>query len=227
MPWNLLLVPLVAGYFFLTRSYYFRYKYRLLDRQRLLFESVIPATVFLILAYVTALLLNHVFQDQDWYQSALRSRPFPYTGTAFISFGLALLATYVPHLWLSRDKAMRQGIIVHGNALEKLILSAIEDPQQLCFTLDNGKVYVGYPRFMADLIQTGMLRIYPVLSGYRNKEFEIVFTTIYEDAFAAIDEEAMRSDKVAFEQLVAIDRIISAKRFDLDIYEDFQSQGDS
>ena len=72
------------------------------------------------------------------------------------------------------------------------------------------------------LIQTGMLRIYPVLSGYRDKEFRIVFTTIYEDVFLDVDEEDLKRDTVDFEQLIAADRIISSKRFDLDIYERFQ-----
>lgn len=227
MPWNLLLVPLVAGYFFLTRSYYYRFRYRLLERQRLLFESIITATVFLVAAYTLVFGLKLLFHPYDWYLGLRSYFPFPYTGTALLSFGLAIFATYVPNiLWLSKDKAMREAINLHGNAMEKLVLSAIEYPQLVCFTLDNGKVYVGYPRYLSDLIQTGMLRIYPILSGFRDSQHRIVFTTNYESAYDQIDELDIEQDTVDFEQLIAVDRIISAKRFSLHIYEQFRLEED-
>ena len=41
MPWNLLLLNLVAGYYLLTRSHYFKFEQQRLDRQRLIFESIL------------------------------------------------------------------------------------------------------------------------------------------------------------------------------------------
>lgn len=41
MPWNIIILHLVAGYYISTRSYYFKFKHQRLDRQRLIFESVL------------------------------------------------------------------------------------------------------------------------------------------------------------------------------------------
>ena len=52
MPWNLLILPLVAGYYLLTRSYYFKYEQQRLDRQRLIFESVLLGVALAVFTYI-------------------------------------------------------------------------------------------------------------------------------------------------------------------------------
>ncbi len=59
MPWNLLLLPLVAGYYIFTRSYFFKFKQQRLDQQRLIFESIIWAVI----ASVTTYLLRLIYES--------------------------------------------------------------------------------------------------------------------------------------------------------------------
>jgi hypothetical protein len=229
MPWNLLLLPLVAGYFFLTRSYFFKYRYRLLDKQRLLFESVIAATFFLVAAYVLALFLKPVLNARQL-ALYLQYRPFPYTGTAVLSLTIGVVLAYLPNLFLSREKAMIESIRLHGTGLDKLVLEATLNPQQLCFTLENGKVYIGYPQSITDLLNQGTLSILPFFSGYRNEEQDIIITTFYDNfylpAAAPHAEEEEMEEPVHFEQLISVKRIVSAKRFDIDVYDRFGDFGD-
>ena len=218
MPWNLLIIPLVAGYFFLTRSYFFKYRYRLLDRQRLLLESVIVASLFLIAAYGIALVCVIVVPP-EWMALYRTYRPVPFTATALLTFLFSLIATYPVNLFTSPEKEMNKAINIYGSALEKILLKAIESPQQICFTLDNGKVYVGYPLSIYDLVNPGMVTILPFFSGYRNEEHFIKITTFYEDFYNDIFDENPDNDNYGFKQLIAVNRIITAKPFDIDTYD--------
>lgn len=220
MPWNLLIIPLVGGYFFLTRSYFFRYKYRLLDRQRLLFESVIAAT-FLLVASYTIILLLKPYIAEHYLAIYLKYRPFPYTGTAVLSLVMFLVVTYLPNIFLSKEKSMKEAIRSYGTALERLVLEALENPQQICFTLDNGKVYVGYPNSINDLVNSGTLSFFPVFSGYRDDQQDIVIVTFYDKFYLNLSGEDLFNDDLNFEQLIAVDHIISAKRFDIEVYDKF------
>lgn len=47
MPWNLLVLPLAAAYYILTRCDLLKYKQQRLDRQRLIFESVLLGSFLL------------------------------------------------------------------------------------------------------------------------------------------------------------------------------------
>jgi hypothetical protein len=222
MPWNLLIIPLVSGYFFITRSYLFKYKYRLLDRQKLLFESVIAAAIFLIVSYGLAVILATVISD-DYVKQYYSYRPFPYAGTAVISFLLSLFASYVPNLIISKDKVIKAAIREHGTAFDRLILESIESPQQICFTLDNGKVYIGYPKSVSDLVNAGMVSIFPFYSGYRDDRQDLVITTFYESFYVNLQDDDPENDDIDFVQLIAVNRIISAKRFDMDYFDKFGS----
>ena len=197
MPWNLLILPLVSGYFFLTRSHLYRYQYRLLDRQRLLLESVIVASVLLILAYIVTLTARQVI-PVNWIEIYEDIRPFPYTGTASLTFLLSLVATY-PLNWITnKEDYQKKAIRKHGSALDRIILDAIENPQQLCFSLDNGKVYIGYPLYVSDLVNSGMVTLFPFFSGYRNENQEITITTFYEDFYNNLLDEYPNNDSLEF-----------------------------
>ena len=226
MPWNLLIIPLVSGYFFITRSYFFKYKYRLLDRQKLLFESVIAATIFLIISFVLVVLLVPIIPD-EYKEQYYDYRPFPYTGTAAFSLVLALITSYLPNLFISKDKSIKAAIREHGTAFDRLILDAIESPQQICFTLDNGKVYIGYPKSVSDLVNTGMVSIFPFYSGYRDDKHDLIITTFYELFYVNLQDDDPKNDNIDFIQLIAVNKIISAKRFDMDYFDKFGNLDES
>lgn len=60
MPWNLLILPLVAGYYLLTRFYPFKYKQQRLDRQRLIFESILLAVCVSVITYFIRLFVEFI-----------------------------------------------------------------------------------------------------------------------------------------------------------------------
>lgn len=144
MPWNLLILPLIGGYVILSRSYRFRYKSLRLDRQRLLFDSIIIGAILL----AATILLRSII---EWLDPALTGkiyRLFPvkseYLGTAIVSFLLAWLFVFAFNLTLFRDKAAQVSNAIKsvGNELDLLLRSALNDEQLLELTLDTGKVYI-------------------------------------------------------------------------------------
>ena len=224
MPWNLLILPLVAGYFVITRCHFFKFRYRLLDRQRLLFEAVWVALILLGATYPLSLLFYTIIPDswRTWYISY---RPFPYLGTALGTIAIAVYATYLLNEFRSESEAIKRAINKHGSAFDRLILGAIEFPQLICFTLKNGKVYIGYPKFINDLVNAGTITIFPFYSGYRDETQDIVITTFYERFYEQLQDDNPDNDDLEFEQLFSVAEILSAKRFDIDFYDRFGAIG--
>jgi hypothetical protein len=224
MPWNLLILPLAAGYFVITRCHFFKFRYRLLDRQKLLFEVVLVAFLLLLITYPVSVAILANLPDH-WRTVYLTYRPYPYLGTTLGTVLLAIGATYFLNLFRSKSQAIKQAINQHGSAFDRLLLDAIEYPQLICFTLKNGKVYIGYPKFINDLVNPGTITIFPFYSGYRDETQDIVITTFYERFYEQLQDDDPDNDDLEFEQLFSVAEILSAKRFDIDFYDRFGAIG--
>ena len=92
MPWNLLLLPLLAGYCGLHICHFFRFRAQKQDGHRLLFESALAGIPLLILGRLT----THWIVSESWGRLVERAVvemgdvPFIGTGMAALLFGIAL-----------------------------------------------------------------------------------------------------------------------------------------
>src|SRR5690606_6902480 len=93
MPTNLLLLPLLAGYWFINRQHYFRVRANRLDGYRLLPQSAIVGLLLVLLAWLT------VGLAQRWPIVIKLWRDFapemPFLGTATVSLLLGLSLPYM------------------------------------------------------------------------------------------------------------------------------------
>ena len=190
MPWNLLLVPLMGGYWFLRRCYYSRFRFQLLDGYRLLLDSALAALCFGAVARLFAIFLYRLDPSiQDRWFAVWPPEAYPYSGTAF---GALLAAVTLPELVnllpSPRDRARNQefaksaALKWHGDALDRLFFRAAKEGEAVEITLANRKVYIGYVVDAPNLEREGRyLGLLPVTSGYRESEtLEFNETTDYD-----------------------------------------------
>lgn len=58
MPWNLFILPLLGGYYIISRSHLFKFQQQRLDRQRRVFDSIIAAILILLFTFALSYLLE-------------------------------------------------------------------------------------------------------------------------------------------------------------------------
>ena len=215
MPWNLLVFPLLGGYYFLSRCYYFKWKYERLERQRLIFNSTILGAFFLFVGWGLAVLIK--------ISSFLPS--IQYLDVSIFSFLVAILLTHVINLFKSKDQASIEAVMKYGNYLEKLIVASSINMTLLQITLMNGKVYIGIPLNSPDLNNFSYIELFPLYSGYRDdKTKELNIISDYYEAYASYMNDN-ETDDIEIRTLIRFDQIITATPFDQEIYHKFDASG--
>ena len=221
MPFNLLLLPLVGGYYLLVTSRFTKYIHQRIDRQRLVFNSVLAGIALIGLSVVITRAIGYL--RPEWIADIKRTFPLqlPYTGTAVLSLLLGLVIPHISNLFINKTRALSRSIRLIGNELEQLINGAFLDASLVSFTMKSGKVYVGWPVSLPRPVQGAYLSVLQLFSGYRNDEQDVTFTTEYWDIYQT-RQEAGEDDKYrGFLLVLTIEDIVSASLFDLDVYDRF------
>jgi hypothetical protein len=89
MPFNLLLMPLIAGYLFLSGSHLFAYATSLLEKEQLLLRASLAGLVLGIVSRVMCWLVANTEQGRLAVLFLYHLAPFPFIGTALGTLGLA------------------------------------------------------------------------------------------------------------------------------------------
>ncbi|MGD1894154.1 MAG: hypothetical protein ACFB15_26605 [Cyclobacteriaceae bacterium] len=221
MPFNLLLFPLVGGYYLLITSRFTKYIHQRIDRQRLIFNAVLAGIFLLVLATIGVRILKTSFPEwsesmRDWFPLQI-----PYTGTAILSFVLGILIAHISNLFINDTKALSRSIRFIGNELEQLVRSAFLNTALISFTMKSGKVYVGWPLSLPRPSRGSYLSVLPLISGYRDETQDIIFTTEYWDLYQKRQQEGEGDIYAGFLLVLSVDEITHASLFDFDIYERF------
>jgi hypothetical protein len=116
----------------------------------------------------------------------------------------------------------------HGTtALDRLLYRASLVQHLLSISMKDGKVYIGYIQELPPNPEerNSYFEILPVASGYRDGDtHEMKLTTFYESAYEELTEsDADPADWLVFLKVLKIDDILSAGRFDPDVYIKFQN----
>lgn len=228
MPTNLLLLPLIGGYWFLHVFHYTSFKSQRLDGYRLLVESALAGVVLAAVSRAVVTLANlsdHV--RFAWFDLAPSNIPF--LGTATGSLLLGLVAPYLLNPILSWTHIMTivdaktKAIERHGNDLLRLLHRASLEEKPVSVALDNGKVYVGLIAAAPNLSpHDTYLSITPFYSGYRDKQtLQVVFTVDYLEVY-----EARHLDPQDFRVVVPMASIRMASLFDQAAYPSFRVESD-
>lgn len=190
MPTNLLLLPLLGGYWFLHTFHYTRFRSQRLDGYRLLVESALAGVVFAVLARGLVLLLRICpCVKHAWLLIAGDRAPF--LGTAVVSLGLGIAAPYLLNsllettALLTRKQAQLKAIEKHGNHLLRLLHTASAQERTVSVTLSNRKVYIGLVVDAPNLeSHDAYVSIIPFFSGHRDKDtLDLDLTVAYIDVY--------------------------------------------
>lgn len=237
MPFNLLLLPLLGGYWLLRRWNRARFRLARQDVQRLLLWSASAGFVLLVLSalLIAGTLAFGQFMPGHIAEPAVRAwhlfSPFAHSGKAVLALlfgaGLPSLLNRVPlDDWNRPDVWAQRTTEIHGDEIEALIFRAQTLEMPVLLTLRTGKVYVGFVQKNLNAeVERRHLRILPVVSGYRKAEaLTVHFTTFYEQ----VREEAKKPDSPFhgvldrdFEIVVPLAEVTVLSLFDFEAYEAF------
>ena len=244
MPANLLILPLLAGYWLIHRSHRFRFKAQRYDGHRLLIGSALAGALVLVLARLMIILVKLTPWGAPLKSAWNQFAPIDYMGTSTLALVLGLLFPVVDNhfpwrhfgrLWqragwrkrlieISDQKkaAFRASEIeANGSALARLLHRAETNSEMVAVTLASRKWYVGYVAEAWNLDpQESCFRLLPVMSGYRDKDTLKVNVTERYD-FIHADAELSSQD---FILVIPLKDVQVANLFDQTVFERYFSQ---
>lgn len=181
---DLLLLPLIGGYVFLITSYFTKFYHQRLDRQRLIFNSVIAGILISIIGlYLNELLKTECFICfRKFFKSLL---PIKYSGltVSFYIFLISYPLAKIVNKLFPKNIALYWNIQKWGDEFEKLFWDSLGDENNiLMITTKSNKVYVGYITNVSEPLKNSHITILPSMSGYRDKDTQVFkITTDYTD----------------------------------------------
>lgn len=225
MPFNLLLFPLVGGYYLIIRCERFRYIQQRLDSQKLLFNAVIAGVALMVTSFLLSFVLEQILPSQAAGIKTLFPIHIPYFGTAVLAFLLGISVTEIWNLFINETDAISKAIDRIGNELELLMKDSFHQGYLILFTLKNDKFYIGWAETLPIPERSKYIRIIPAFSGYRNDDRRLVFTTQYLDVYAMYMQEGKVKaiDELDINIVIKIEEIVTASRFDYEVFERFNS----
>ncbi len=222
MPFNLLLFPIVGGYYFLVRSNLFRFLHQRIDRQKLLFNSIIAGVFLLIAAFFVSASAIYLFPQLNDVKDYFPVKD-NYSGTTVLSFFLGIFLAEIGNKFIDRKRCIRRAIKDIGNEFELLLDSCADQEELIQITLKNDKFYIGWVKTLPLPQHSSYIGIAPAFSGYRDKETkQLNFTSQYLEVYSTYIRNGEATDIRTLTNLVIkMDEVLSANKFDIDMYERF------
>jgi hypothetical protein len=189
----------------------------------LLFNSIIAGSFLLLVSFLICALITVCFKSQVEAIKSFFPVQIAFFGTAVGSFFLAILITFGWNRFLNPSSEITRAIDKIGNELELLLKLSCNQSTLIQITLANNKVYIGWVEILPVPGKSSYVRIIPAMSGYRNSEKKFHVTEVYTKIYADyIEEGIIRSvDELQINLVIKINEIITATRFDFDIYQRF------
>lgn len=238
MPYNLLLLPVIVGYFILIYSHYFKYNTQRLTQNRIIFESVSVAIIILTFGFLLRAAIEYLFPKlTPWLISSLKFIPInkvDYLWTIVFSCLTSIIlvvSTNVYLLWRFRKfQLIGWAVDKNGDELEKLFKKSVDEASFIQVTLKNDKVYIGYSEIIPIPQKTNYLTLTPILSGYRDDKKQLHITTDY---FSVIDDFLKGLDNketsitLNTDVIIKQDEILAAGIYEQAIFDKFNTEKES
>lgn len=194
LPLNLLLLPLLGGFVFVSRWHVTRFVILRTEGYRLLFHCAVAGLSCLFLAALIIFALGNVpprltllretalLIDRLWHEVA----PVPFSGTAVLALLIGCISWKpLNYLVLHREDQIDLVISRKGDALEVLARRAMGGAKPVVLTLKNDQVHVGYiTTNFNPAMQTEYLLLLPVLSGHTSDSSrDATYTKYYGESY--------------------------------------------
>lgn len=226
MPFNVLLLPLLGGYVFITKWNRTRFHTKRDTGERLLFHAGLAGVVMLVAAFVLAHVTSTI--TPGLHDAWSRAVPFPYAGTSLLALVLGCAVWRPANFLYPRAREARRVLREWGDHLEILFDRALTENRQLSVTLKGGKVYVGFVLENFDpSYDRKFITILPIASGHRNTaDHTMVLTTSYSEVYLKIRSHRTGLQSTDFQIVIPVAEVQSANLFDWDAFDEFQSMNE-
>lgn len=232
MPYNVLLLPLLGGFVFISfwdRTRWHAYR---AEKERLLMYAALAGLVCLGLAFLLTAIPPFVpcywseICPPTWWDSHIG---IEHSGVGAFAFVLGALGWWPANKIADRIFKKTGGskrhefarvIRDHGGPLEQMLLRSMDEDKAVMITLKSGKVYIGglAASFTPDKDKT--ISLLPSKSGYRESVLHrLVLTTHYDTVFSQIaadhsDDEKKATELIgAFGVVIPVSEILSASLY--------------
>ena len=117
-----------------------------------------------------------------------------------------------------------------GDEFERLFYKSMREKEVeeglLMITMDSGKVYIGYVNKISKPLVNQQIEIIPYISGYREEETKILHLPIFYFDILEYYIDGKKKKKIDDEMGIILpkDRIISASRFSIEVFNRFNIQ---
>lgn len=229
MPWNLLILPLIGGYYILTRCYIFKFHQQRLDRQRLIFESVFIGVSLMVGTYILRIIVE--LFALDLINVLYSYSPFnqKYFITSLSSVVFAIIFTHLYNKISEDEKWIKKSIVDVGNEFETLMKFSFENNSLIQFTLTNNKIYIAWVKELPIPSVSPYVRVIPAISGFRDEQKRTEFTTHYLSVYSSYIKEGKIKyiDELNTDLIIDITDIVTVSNFDPKMYKRFREQSKS
>jgi hypothetical protein len=149
------------------------------------------------------------------------------SGLPMLAFTLGVVSWWPLNLLYPYQAANTRLHEANGTtALDRLLYQASLAQHLLSISMKDGKVYIGYIQELPPNPEdrNSYFEILPVHSGYRDKDTrEMKLTTFYESVYEKLVESGADAEEwLVFLKVLKIDDILSAGRFDPEVYVNFR-----
>ena len=216
------LIPILAGYWVVTRLHYTHYSIVRDSGYHLFFKAAILGVFLYFVAHLTVVVLGDFVATLATVWSIRTFTPFSTTPTLAAMFGI-LLPT-IGNRFYSREKAARRAAERDGDRVELLIARSIETQKLIELSLKNRKSYVGIG--IVSGIETvdkdkADIELLPLASGYRDEHTQELFII---ENYAEVLQVQTYERYDDFRIVIPMSEIVSARIFDPDTYTTFQER---
>ena len=186
-----LLVLAIAGYWFLTRTYWTYHRFIRLTGYHILFGSAFCGALLYGASFVITDLAFGSFSPCALATWVANSPPL-FNSTAQVSIALAAVLPLLINKFFREDAEGWKSAQKHGDEIELTLRGAHNRNRLVEVTLRNRKSYIGFPRdFGNGSVPDSDISIVPVYSGYRCEDTsELKLTQDYRPAlFRTLSED--------------------------------------
>ena len=244
---DLILLPLIAGYIFAITFNLTKYYHLRLERQRLIYNSLVFAIIISVIAYLFDFFIlksnfsisfcNFKTESASFYRNKISlfiDELFHISNVkglkhSILTFTISWPLAKILNLFFSRKFSFDYTISKWGNQLERIIWFSLtkknEEDKLLMITTKSNKVYIGYVNKLSEPIGETYITILPNFSGYRSKDdLRVEITTKYTDViekYILEDRQDEIGEKLSI--ILPVSEILIVSKFDNEIFGQFNT----
>lgn len=224
MAFNLLVLPLLGGFWFAYKCNLTRSSIKRVNGYRLFFLSALWGILFLLIGH--AICYGLCANSSEIVEAFHTFLPFNHFGKSIIALSIGLTIWWPINKWIyKKEKWVKREISEYGDHLDELFMRAFENEQLVQISLRNGKVYVGRTlKAFEPVSENEYMKILPIQSGYREPlTHKITFTTNYTKAYREYKKGNTESKDVNEYAgvIIYVSEIVSASIYDYALSKTF------